>query len=425
MKKSLILLGAGFLFISRLYAQWECSSQLGAWLKPAGNSNLFWGAELTGSGGSIAGNLIFNSLGFLGLDWSTDKSTLYAEGGYKYWRLVRNDLDLPTTFDNAHWGIREMFYQYHSGSGKLTLGIQSARFDDDYLLNERMVGLSYKLNKGAWALNFAGGSVTKDFARNGNFCSVGYLYDIIPDRERSLIGEVPGETNLVGATLRFSPSKWETTKQQSAHPDDEFSSDEFSQSLTGANSNEPKALSISSIGLASYNEFGDWIDNPIWLGGMFAEFNLFSGIDFRPEVLYQSAKGSHALIYSLILERNWELSKSRTNISFRYIGLSAIDEGAKALNSFSNIFAGDVLRLDAMDLPMFQAGIKYTLPAIKTHLKLQYSAQTSGSPMKEFDLSAGKKFGKRMQVNAVGGLVNAASLGDTRKLGRVEFRFYF
>jgi hypothetical protein len=45
--------------------------------------------------------------------------------------------------------------------------------------------------------------------------------------------------------------------------------------------------------------------------------------------------------------------------------------------------------------------------------------------MKEFDLSAGKKFGKRMQVNAVGGLVNAASLGDTRKLGRVEFRFYF
>lgn len=161
------------------------------------------GSEITGGLGYLADNTIINSLGYVGIDRSGERSTIYVEGGYKFWH--RYDWDKKTGFSNQYLGIREMFYQYRSPYGKFTLGLQSARFDDDYLLNERMLGLNYKHTKGPWSVNFSGGTVTKDFARNGIFCAVGYLYDIIQGRQIALLGNKPGQTNFSGATFKFNP----------------------------------------------------------------------------------------------------------------------------------------------------------------------------------------------------------------------------
>ena len=107
------------------------------------------------------------------------------------------------------------------------------------------------------------------------------------------------------------------------------------------------------------------------------------------------------------------------------MGKSNIDSNARILNSFSNIFAGDVIRLDAIDASFLQAGIKYSFPESKVHLKAQFASQLTNNTMEEFDFEVGKKFGKHLQLNALSGLVKSSLLSEDAFLGRVEFRYYF
>ena len=54
MKKIIVTCALVVLVISNAFSQWECPSQLSAYLKPLGNTNLFWSAELTGGGGYLS-----------------------------------------------------------------------------------------------------------------------------------------------------------------------------------------------------------------------------------------------------------------------------------------------------------------------------------------------------------------------------------
>lgn len=400
-----------------LLAQWECPSQLAAFLKPIGKSKFYVGSEITGGLGYLTDNSIINGMGYLGIDRSGEKSTFYIEGGFKYW--YRYDLEKDASFSDQHFGLRELFYQYRSPVGRITLGLQSARFDDDYLFNERMIGINYEHTKGAWAVNFSGGTVTKDFARNGIFCAVSYLYDIIPGRQLPLIGNKPGQTNFSGVTFKFTPSKMK--KKQSTENLDEFSPDGFSNAI-GTETSGSRKFSLETAGIALYDEFGSWVPENVFIGGLFSEFRLPADIYFKPEILYQASQNNQALIFTLGLEKSLNGSKSRTHFYLRYYGIYALDANAKALNSFSNIFAGNVLRLDAMDLPFVQLAIRYRLPEIRTHLKLQYILQTRQNPMQELDLAIVKKIGKHMQASAIGGFIKSNLLKDDAFLGRFEFR---
>ncbi len=415
----------GFLFILLTIsffeskAQWECPSQLGAYLKPIGKSQLLWSTELTLGAGILDNNQIFNSMGLLGVDYTFGKNSFYAEGGFKYWN--RQDNLLNVNYEQKHLGFRELIYQKKSEKSRLTLGIHSAKMEDGYLLNERMIGLSYKLTTGKFIFGLTGGTVTKDFARNGIFCNMSYLYDIIPSRERSLIGNAPGQTNLMGATLSFLPSK-----QSKSTADDGLglsSFGEFSDGL-GTHAVTP-AVKLESVGVVLYNEFGRWISNPLITGGIYADINFSDGLNFKPELLVQSANLNNALIYSFTLEKSFDLGHSRTSLNARYIGLSAIDSNAKALNSFSNVFSGDVLRLDTPDLPVYQFGIKQSFSKYKFHLKFQATGQAKTNPLREYDLEAGKKLFGRLQINGTGGIIFSPALTDKIYLARVELRYYF
>jgi hypothetical protein len=421
--KKLILTGILSWIVSGLtFAQWECPSQLAAYLKPVGKSNIYWSGELTGGTGYLTNNLIGNGMGLVGLDWSFGKSTIYAEGGIKYWN--RYDLDASASTDNFHAGIRELYYQYKWQPATLTLGIQSARLDDDFLLNERIFGVNYKLSQGKWTMNLLGGSVTKDFARNGTFCNVGYLYDILPGRQRALIGNAFGQTNLAAATLKYQPHKT-SGKAKTAAQENEFSASEFGGSLDPSMESKATSFKVESVGAVTYSEFGDWINQPFLTAGLFAQTEWGKGWSFKPEILFQSATDNNAIIYSLKLEKMFEGEHTRTNLNIRYLGKTNIDTNAKILNSFSNIFAGDVIRLDALDSPFIQAGIKHSFPKQKIHFKAQFANQFNDNEMCEFDLEAGKKFGKKLQVNLLSGYVRSNLLTDNALMGRIEFRYYF
>ena len=64
------------------------------------------------------------------------------------------------------------FYQKKSEKSRLTLGIHSAKMEDGYLLNERMIGLSYKLTTGKFIFGLTGGNC------NQRFCKEWYLFVI-------------------------------------------------------------------------------------------------------------------------------------------------------------------------------------------------------------------------------------------------------
>jgi hypothetical protein len=394
-----------------IYGQWECPSQLGGSLKPLGNSKLLWGTEITGGAGYLTNNAIYNTMELLGVDYTSGNHTFYGEGGFKYW--YRTDYDLNISYHNSRFGLRELYYQNHSTWGNISLGLQSMRSEENYLLNERVVGLNYKKSTDHFAINVFGGSVSRDFARNGTFCNMAYLFDILPYSNRTLIGATLGQTNMAGFTLAYKPYTSAT-----AVNDDGLG-------IAEDNISHP-FVHIESIGMALYTEFGRWVTTSPILSGLYSNIEIGNDYWFKPEVLYQDAKNNRVVVYSAKLQKAFTWKNShRTTFEASYFGLEAIDKGAQAVNLFSNIFAGSVLRLDSPDLPFYQIATKYTIPSVKTHLKLQYTSQTISQPVSELDAELGRKFFGKLLINGTYGYIKSPMLSKDPNLFRVEMRFDF
>jgi polyferredoxin len=437
-----------FMFITSASAQWECPSRLGGSLKPIDSSNLMWASELTTTGGMVGNYGIANLMGFVGFDYTVNKHTFYIEGGVKSWARFSSDSLLYrentagtlTLTDNAYFnslvkfGMREVFYKYAGEKQTLTAGLQSAKSEDYYLLNERMVGLNYRLNLGNFTINAIGGSVLKQSSRNGTFCTLGYLYNIVPGRPRAILGNALGETNLAMMTIGYKPS-------------DKVSNNEFATENEFGDSPKSSWFKVTNLGGVVYREFGSWnVYNPL-ITGLFAEVDLL-GINLKSELLNQSSVGNNAWIYSLGADKQITWSNGHlTRLYGRYIGTYAIDSGAVAANSFSNVFAGEVLRLDALELPILQIGFKHSIPAWKASAKIQYAMQTglvsgylsdpygnSVNPgkMKELDFTLSKSLGKYLSINATAGyltypkMTSVVAYQTANSLwGKVEMRITF
>lgn len=422
-----------YLLFLNVNAQWECPSKLAASLDPVFNSPLLVGSEFQLSTGILDGNLINTAMAFAGLDYSTNNHSLYIEGGFKAW--AKYDFDQDILFDQYRFGLRELFYQYNGNITDFTLGMQTSTLDDHYLLNERIAGANLNFDFGKWKLNMYGGSVTKDFARNGIFCTTGFIYDLPTGQEQVLLGNNLGDKNLAALTFTFFPQKENKRKTLMTESDaDEFeafddfeSTDEFGtfeETTTDSPSAQPK-ITIENIGFAAYSEFGDWITNTFYHTGLFASIKLPGEIYFNPEALFQIESSNKGIIYLAELEKSFSLKNgNRLSLNAAYYGFSEIDENAMVLNSYSNILAGEVIRLDAVNMPLYLLGAKVTFPSSKFHLKLQHAGQTGSGNLKEFDFEIGKQF-KRFQLNAKGGMLEGGELTDKALLGRLEARFNF
>lgn len=390
-----------------LSAQWSCPSHLGNSLKPIGKSNFSWGNEIALGTGYITQNYLFNSMILFGLDYSWNKNSIYFEGGFKNW--IRKDFTLNLNFHNERFGLREFFFQNKSKIGNITFGLQSLHSNDSYLINERILGINYSKKTDKITFNTFIGTVTKDFARNGIFCDVNYLYDILPFQNRTQIGKSIGQTNFAGFTFEFNPV---------SNSNDEFSS--FSSDP------ESGKFKIENIGFTGYSEFGQLLSQPHYLTGIFIKTILGKSIFIKPELLYQPVSNNRALIYLVKIEQNYTWNNShRTILDASYIGLYAIDNNARALSLFTNIFSGAVLRLDSPDLPFFYISLKHSMPSIKTHLKVHFTSQVNFSPQQEIDFELGKRFSNKLIVNGIYGYIKSPLVDKNNNLFRVELRYNY
>jgi len=405
--KKLIILTGILLFSTGAMAQWECPSRVGGSLKPIGSSNLMWATEFTTTAGSVGDYSVGNAMAFLGLDYSQNNFTVYAEGGIKSWTRF-NSKDYHNS--KYSYGLREAFFRYKNEKQSLTIGLESTQGEDFYLINERVAGVNYRSTFGNWSLNALTGSVMDQYARNGTFCTLGYLYNIVPGRQRAVLGNKFGLTNPALLTLSYHPK----AKQKDASTDEFAATDEFSTD-NGLSRKKSSFLKLNTVGGLLYNEYGAQIETPALFSGLFVEAEI-AGLTFKPEIILQSANANMALLYSFTVQKqiSWN-NGQQTRIFGKYIGLHQIDSTAIALNSFSNVFAGEVLRMDALELPIVQAGIKQSVPSLKASLKLQMAMQTgkvsgyvadpynpllNNSRMQEYDMAISKNFGKYFLVNA-------------------------
>ena len=396
MRKILVLTIVIFSFINIASAQWRCKSEIGTYLKPFTKKvpQLTWSFELMVSGAYIDHNVATNDFGILALNFQHKKHKIYVEGGVKVYDIY----DFKNKLNAYHLrpGAKEVFYQYSGKKmGKITLGMHSMRSNDEYLLNERAVGVTYKLPLKVGTLTLNAGSVKKDFSINGTFCTTGYLYDIMPERVRRLGGNGLGQTNFALISYDFKPERKKKTE-------DEFGSeDEFGFT------EEPKkyAPKVNNLGVVAYTEFGSWIPKPVSLGGLYANIDLGAGVYLSPELLYQHYQDSlstnlHGLVYAakLVKRFNWNNSH-QTQLNVYYFGFHGFTENTIAMNSFSNIFGGTILRLDVPELPFVKTGIRHIFPKdLKSsllknlELKLFGTTQMIKNGMWEFDFEMGKTF---------------------------------
>ncbi len=391
-----------------LFAQWECPSRLTSNLHQIGQTPLSWGFEQTDGIGSLDGNEIFNNMSYLGVDCSVPHHTLYVEGGYKYWWKQDNTLEVD--IHNYRFGLRDMYYKFsHDGWGA-TLGLQSMNSGENYLLNERVIGLNVTGRYKNIDIHVYGGSVVNLFSRSGAFCDMGYLYDILPYENQPIVGKTFGETNLAGMEFAYLPGSSEGA-------DDGLGlSNEFDQ---------PAFISLERIALVYYTEFGSEISQMLQIPGVYVDLNIKEHFSIRPEVLYQSEKDNCAVLYNIKASgfMNWN-EQHNSSITVGYFGMKEVDKNAQADNRFSNIFAGTVFRLDTPDMPFVQCAIKHKLPAYKIHGKIQFTAQTSGYEAKEFDAEVGKRFfDGNLGLNFQYSYMTHSLLTSNPNMFRVELRF--
>lgn len=422
--RTLQLIGTAAFVLSGLlaHAQWECRSHLASNLSPISeNLPINLAGEIIGSGGYLTDSYIANGMVFMGAELSFNRLQLYAEGGLKYW--YKQDNELNSSFSTSRLGFRELSANYLTDQFKLRLGLQQMQAGDYFLLNERVVGLNLQHESTTWNYQFAAGTVTKDFSRNGIFCSTAYIYDIVPSRAAAT-GNKWGDTNFASFSFRKERSAKKATPAPAVDADGFEVTDEFESIDT----TQPKPhFGLKSYGAIAYAEFGSYYTDAQLYSGVDAELTLASLGSLKAEALFQSVSGNQTLLYYLLWDKEWEWKNgNQTTLQLQYLGAGASEVGASSLPRFSNLFWGEVFRMDAVDLPLVNASLKHQFTDHQLSLKLQYSKQLKDDEMQELDFSVGKFYLKKhLRLTALTGIMNSEQLDNWAKLARLEMRIFF
>ena len=430
----------------------ECRSMIGAHLTPFGEKiPVSWAIEGTMapgfmtspfddkdnevlSGGMLLGALEFNFM---------ENNHVYIEGGYKNWKnsALVNDKKLT----NRHLGVRQFFYSYSGDNFKVKFGLHETRLGNFFLVDERILGGSMDREIGAFSLNVRGGTVLKNFARMGQFCANRHLYGIIHSNYTEKIGKKVGETNLAGFVINWDPHYKKSTNTSAS--DDEFtdSGDEFSNNndefhtnhdfdeFSDNEGNEFKEentpfITLKNIGFILYDEFGKIIpDNKFYIGTLF-DFDLVQNFFLQTGPVFQSMFNNNALVYIAKLGRNvtWD-NASNTKFVLAYIGKYNIDDNAIFQPLFSNLFLGEIMRMDAADFPLWQAAIKHHFPGkMKFKIALKAVGQIDTPYTNEQNIEVGMMaFNNHLKVTLIGSRVQTDKLPNPFFTARVETRLAF
>jgi len=371
------------------HAQMECRTTLGAHMTPIFGTDHLWAIEATLAPGVITDYRIQGGMLLGAVDFSLwDHSNLYLEGGYKNWSKV--SLDDPEAgqvafpeMDSRHLGMRQVFYGFGNEKNVLKVGLHETKLGNYLLVDERVLGVSYDRTLGAFDLSVRTGTVLQNFARMGQFCMNRHLYNVLQSNYTENIGKKPGETNLLGAVLTWTPGRGGTSGGDTSSSDDASEFEEFGSldEFSDMGDTEGSSVGVGSVGVVLYQEFGTIIDHPKQYGGSIVDFNLPWDILLRTGAVYQSMVDNDALVYIAQAGRTflWD-SGASTQLSAAYIGKLNVDEGAVFQPLFSNLFLGEVMRMDATSFPLWTAEVKHRFKG-----KLRYEVALKGVGQVEAD----------------------------------------
>jgi hypothetical protein len=414
------------------YSQPECRSILGAHMKPAGNDSVFsWAGELTTVPVYMTNRFADNTMLFLGTD-ITDKSnrhSLYLEGGLKV--SVVDAIDDSDTINTVHksgkgsgagkflFGAREVFYRFRGDNTQFRAGLSTTRTDDYFMVNERMVGLNYTHKINALTINALGGNVS-GFARMTDFCGTKRLTNLVDKSKYETVGENFGETNLAAVTFNLDLKTLLSKKIGT-------SGDEFAMTDEFAPMESKPAFSLNNIGLLYVQEYSTIADTQKFFVGSFLQADLPFSSSFKAEGVYQSIKGSNAVIYYGLLEKDifWHNAQN-TTLQLGYFGTYEIDKNARFGASFSNLFKGEIMRLDAIDVPIAFAGVKHNFGGQnRFYIQLQGIKQIHYEKINEVDLEFGIDLFKRLRVVSFLSYINSEAANKENLVGKLELRLGF
>ncbi|MCK5846622.1 MAG: hypothetical protein KAG84_04230 [Bacteroidales bacterium] len=455
-RKILVLAIVIVFFSQNISAQMDCRSMLGAHLTPFKKDvPILWGIEATVAPGIMSspydslGKTLLNGgmlLAALDFGFGEQKHHIYLEGGYKNWvnsEFVAED----SAAKSKHFGLRQAFYSYTNDKTKIKLGLHETRLGDFFLVDERVLGASIDHEIGAFTLNARVGTVSTSFARMGKFCANRHLYSIINPNYTENIGNKIGETNMAGFVINWNPhyekENSSSTNSDEFSEDDEFtnSSDEFHENHdfnefgdTDDFSNEDDQskykVRISNIGLVFYDEFGSdkYIpDNKLYTGAL-VDLNLPFDFFLQTGGIYQNMKNNDAVVYIAKFgkSKSWE-NASLTKLSGAFIGKYDIDDNARFQPLFSNLFIGEVVRMDAAEFPLWQIALKHRFPGkMKFHFAIKAVGQIEDAKTNEQDIEVGAlAFNKHLKITLIGSRIETLLLPKEFYMARVELRLAF
>lgn len=420
-----------------LYAQMDCRSMLGAYVSPIGESNFSWGIEATIAPGIMKDRQIANGLLILGADYSSPSGMhqFYVEGGYKnFYNSAKGpgvtnpgegtgykQFPLP---EKNNFGLREAFYKLTLNNSEITTGIQSIKLNDFFMVDERSLGVTFNTDYQAFTLKSHIGTVMNDFARMADFCGTRHMFNLVRGGRFGYFGENIGEANFFGATISFDPHY---EKQDISTNGDEFgdAGDEFGE--FESKSKTKPIISLEDIGIIYYQEFGEVFHDYRYYGGLFAEFGLPMETKFKVEPVFQYLEGEHSLAYYLRLEKSkiWD-NGSLSDIQLGYVGKVSIQEKSHFYPSYSNLFYGEVWKLDVLQMPLsyFSISHRFTGKA-GFHIKLFAVTQLQEDKSNEIDLITSFKLLDHAKISLIAGMVNSKALDEMNYLLRSEIRIAF
>ena len=431
--KPLVLISVIILLTLSANAQMECRSMLGAHLTPFKKDvPILWALEGTMAPGIMTSpfanidNTKLNGGMLLGaLDFTfRKKHNFYVEGGFKNWK---NSALVNDSSKSRNLGVRQFFYSVTYNTLKVKIGLHETKLGNFYLVDERILGASVDKEIGAFTINFRGGTVLKNFARMGQFCSNRHLYGVLNSDYTENIGKKPGETNLAGIVINWNPNFKKEDKNSKT--EDEFSNnDDFNEFSDVQESSSKQKFKISNIAFILHNEFGAIIpDNKIYTGSLI-DIELPYKFSFQTGGIYQNMKNNNTIVYIAALGKNhgWN-NGSNTTINGAFIGKANIDANARFQPLFSNLFLGEIMRLDANDFPLWQSEIKHNFPGkLKFHIALKAVGQIKDSKTNEQDIELGiKTFKNHLKLTAIFSRVETLTFPDDLYIARMEMKIAF
>lgn len=422
----------------------DCRSMLSSHISPLfGSKYIVGGIEVTGAIAGMTDRNVKNGLAIAGLGFNFDdsKHQIYVEGGYKNFynskggpgRQGKDSSGISPSYekfaavDKKHWGFRELYYKFTLPEFSIGAGLQTLKLQDYLLVDERVVGVNSKYKSGDFEYSATAASVLAQFARYADFCGTRHIYNLTRGGRVDFLGQNFGESNFFAASVKWinNPESSNPESSSPVKPKPEASNtteDEFEDfSPISEASSKPF---VQEVGAIFYNEFGSVFPDYKYYGGFFSKFNLPLDLELKTELLYQYVYKENALGYFVELNKNFDWSDGyNTLVGAAMVGKFDIDANSMFYPSFTNLFMGEVMKMDALDLPVVQAYAKTDFPWFDNmYFKVQYAGQTAGYHTKEIDLELSARFLDHFKTTFIGGYITSEKLNQDTYFARMEIR---